>query len=106
MAVKHVSFCAVGNFYSDRWKLIMWSRTFAGLIIGLLLSVSIALNLNLLLPFKEDTMLLIGLLIAFPIWAGVQVWSYSFASAKKAWLKLGLVLIPSVLINAVLLALR
>jgi hypothetical protein len=84
----------------------MWSRTFAGLIIGLLLSVSIVLNLNLLLPIKEDTMLLLGLLLAFPMWAGFQVWAYSFSSAKKAWLKLTLVLIPSVLINAVLLVLR
>ncbi len=84
----------------------MWSRTFAGFIIGLLLSVSLVLNLNLLLPIKEDTMLLIGLLLAFPLWAGVQVWGYSFASAKQAWLKLSMVLIPSVLINAVLLALR
>jgi hypothetical protein len=84
----------------------MWSRTFAGLVLGLFLSVSIVINLNLALPVKEDTMLLIGLLIAFPIWAGVQVWSYSFVSAKKAWVKLSLVLIPSVLINAVLLALR
>ena len=84
----------------------MWSRTFAGLIVGLLLSISIVLNLNLLLPLKEDTMLLIGVLISFPLWAGMQVWSYSFVSAKKAWLKLSLVLIPSVLINAVLLALR
>jgi len=84
----------------------MWSRTFAGLIIGLFLSVSLVLNLNLLLPIKEDTMLLIGLLLAFPIWTGIQVWSYSFTCAKKAWLKLSLLLIPSVLINAVLLSLR
>ncbi|MFT5757850.1 MAG: hypothetical protein ACI9LM_002586 [Alteromonadaceae bacterium] len=84
----------------------MWSRTFAGLILGLLLSVSIVLNLNLLLPFQEDTILLIGLLVAFPLWVSIQVWSYSFASAKKAWLKLSLVLMPSVLINAVLLSLR
>jgi hypothetical protein len=84
----------------------MWSRTFAGLIVGLLLSISLVLNLNLLLPIKEDTMLLIGLLLAFPIWAGIQVWGYSFVSAKQAWKRLSLVLVPSVLINAVLLALR
>ena len=84
----------------------MWSRTLAGFIMGLLLSVSLVLNLNLLLPIKEDTMLLLGLLLAFPIWAGIQVWGYSFTSAKKVWIKLSLVLIPSVLVNAVLLALR
>ncbi|MFT6901814.1 MAG: hypothetical protein ACJAXS_002013 [Colwellia sp.] len=70
----------------------MWSRTFAGLIIGLLLSVSIVLNLNLLLPIKEYTMLLIGLLLEFSIWAGIQVLGYFFTSAKKVWLKLSLVL--------------
>ena len=84
----------------------MWSRTLAGFIIGLLLSVSLVLNLNLLLPIKEDTILLIGLLLAFPIWAGIQVWGYSFTSAKKAWIKMSLVLVPSVLVNAALLALR
>ena len=84
----------------------MWSRTFAGFILGLLISVSVVLNLNLLLPIREDTMLLIGLLLAFPIWAGIQVWAYSFSSAKKAWLKLTIALTPSVLINALLLVLR
>jgi hypothetical protein len=84
----------------------MWSRTLAGFIIGLLLSVSLVLNLNLLLPIKEDTILLLGLLLAFPIWAGIQVWGYSFTSAKKAWIKMSLVLVPSVLVNAALLALR
>ncbi len=84
----------------------MWSRTFAGLLLGLLISVSVVLNLNLLLPIKEDSMLLIGLLCAFPIWAGIQVWAYSFTSAKKAWLKLALVLAPSAALNALLLVLR
>lgn len=84
----------------------MWSRTFAGFLLGLLISVSVVLNLNLLLPIKEDTMLLIGLLCAFPIWAGIQVWAYSFTSAKKAWLKLTMVLTPSALLNLLLLSLR
>ncbi|WP_057830025.1 hypothetical protein [Colwellia sp. TT2012] len=84
----------------------MWSRTFAGLLLGLLISISVVLNLNLLVPIKEDTMLLIGLLCAFPIWAGMQVWAYSFTSAKKAWLKLTLVLTPSVVLNLLLLVLR
>jgi hypothetical protein len=84
----------------------MWSRTFAGLLLGLFISISVVLNLNLLLPIKEDSMLLIGLLCAFPMWAGIQVWAYSFTSAKKAWLKLALVLAPSAALNALLLVLR
>ncbi len=84
----------------------MWSRTFAGLILGLLISISVILNLNLTLPIKEDSMLLIGLLLAFPIWVGIQVWAYSFSQSKKAWLTLFWVLLPSALLNTLLLTLR
>ncbi|NRA70338.1 MAG: hypothetical protein HRU24_04890 [Gammaproteobacteria bacterium] len=84
----------------------MWSRTFAGFLLGLLLSISVVLNLNLLLPIKEATMLLIGLLCAFPIWASCQVWAYTFTSSKKAWQTLTLTLAPSALLNALLLTLR
>ncbi|MEW6994008.1 hypothetical protein AADZ84_07075 [Colwelliaceae bacterium MEBiC 14330] len=84
----------------------MWSRTFAGLIFGLLISISVILNLNLTLPIQEDSMLLIGLLLAFPIWVGIQVWAYSFTESKKAWLTLFWVFLPSALLNSLLLALR
>jgi hypothetical protein len=84
----------------------MWSRTFAGLILGLLISISIVLNVNLLLPIKEDSILLIGLLCAFPLWTGVMVWSYSFSSSKKAWLTLTITLVPMALLNVVLLVQR
>jgi len=81
----------------------MWSRTLSGFILGLLLSISVALNLNLLLPIAQDVSLLIGLLVAFPIWAGVQVWSYSFSSAKQAWLKGTIVLAPNVVLSTILM---
>jgi hypothetical protein len=84
----------------------MWSRTFAGLILGLLISISIVLNVNLLLPIKEDSILLIGLLCAFPLWTGVMVWAYSFSNSKKAWLTLTMTLLPMAFLNIVLLAQR
>ena len=84
----------------------MWSRTFSGFILGLLISISIVLNLNLLLPIKEETMLLVGLLFAFPLWASCQVWAYTFTSSKKAWLTLTLTLAPSILLNVLLLIVR
>jgi hypothetical protein len=84
----------------------MWSKTFAGLLLGLLISISVILNLNLTLPIQEDSMLLIGLILAFPIWVGIQVWAYSFTKSKKAWLTLFWVLLPSALLNSLLLALR
>jgi hypothetical protein len=84
----------------------MWSKTFAGLLLGLLISISVILNLNLTLPIQEDSMLLIGLILAFPIWVGIQVWAYSVTKSKKAWLTLFWVLLPSALLNSLLLALR
>lgn len=84
----------------------MWSRTLSGLLLGLLISISVALNLNLLLPIANDVALLIGLLVAFPIWVTVQVWSYSFSSSKEAWLKGLVVLAPSVGLSIILVIMR
>ena len=84
----------------------MLHKTLLGLVLGLLISASFALNFNLILPLKVDTNLLIGLLLSFPIWAGVQVWCYASPSAKHAWLKLLKVLLPSVLLNVILLYIR
>ena len=81
----------------------MWPKTLIGLFFGLLLSISIVLNLNLILPLAEDVRLISGLVLAFPIWAGVLVWSYAFEKARKAAKNISLVLIPSCLLNAVLL---
>ncbi|NRA62276.1 MAG: hypothetical protein HRU25_15540 [Psychrobium sp.] len=84
----------------------MWSRTFSGFILGLFISVSIALNINLLLPVATDVALLMGLLIAFPIWVSVQVWSYCFSSSKEAWLKGLMVLVPSAVLSIILIVMR
>lgn len=84
----------------------MWPRTFIALILGLLISMSYALNLNLLLPFGEDVLLMTGLIIAFPLWAGAMVWAYSFIDSKKASKAMLLILSPSLIINIILLANR
>ncbi|MBQ4814343.1 hypothetical protein J8M20_23465 [Pseudoalteromonas luteoviolacea] len=81
----------------------MWPKTILGFIFGLLISVSIALNTNLILPFAEDTRLLIGLILGFPIWASIMVWAYAFETALKASKYLLLVLLPSALLNVFLM---
>ena len=81
----------------------MWSKTFAGFFLGLFISMSIVLNLNLLIPLKIDTLLISGLIIAFPLWAAVQVWCYATPSRKTAWLRGLKVLVPSVILNIILL---
>lgn len=84
----------------------MIGRTFAGLILGLLFSMSLALNLNLTLPFNIDTSLFFGLIIAFPLWVAVQVWCYATDSTKEAWKRGAKILVPSVALNILLLSLR
>lgn len=84
----------------------MLHKTLLGFFLGLVISASIALNINLILPLKVDTLLLIGLIISFPIWAGIQVWCYSSTSNKQAWLRLTKVLVPSVVLNIILLYVR
>ncbi|TMP39831.1 hypothetical protein CWB98_00755 [Pseudoalteromonas rubra] len=84
----------------------MWPRTLIGLFIGLFLSVSLVLNLNLLLPFAEGTRLLIGLILAFPIWAGCIVWAYAYPTAWKSFKALMLMFVPSVILNTTLMMLR
>ena len=80
----------------------MWSKTLLGFFAGLLLSISIVLNLNLLLPFSEASLLMLGLILAFPIWAAVLLWSYSHNSVKTAYKPILAVLLPSVALNITL----
>ena len=81
----------------------MWPKTISGLFLGLFLSMSIVLNINLILPLAEDVKLISGLVIAFPIWAGTLVWGYAYETAWAAAKKMSVILVPSILINVVLL---
>ena len=78
----------------------MWGKSFAAIIGGCLLSISIMLNLNQILPVAIDTRLMVGLLIAFPIWVGVMIWCYASEGAKQAWLRCLGLLAVSASINA------
>ncbi|RXJ74823.1 hypothetical protein CS022_00965 [Veronia nyctiphanis] len=81
----------------------MWSKTVTGLFLGLFISMSYVLNINLLLPVDEDVQLITGLILAFPIWAGVITWTYSFERTRTALKVLSLVLLPSAMLNTVLM---
>ena len=78
----------------------MWGRTLVAIVGGCLVSISIMLNLNQLLPAAIDTRLLVGLLVAFPIWIAVMIWCYASESTKLAWLRCMSLLIISAGINA------
>ncbi|MDP7591118.1 MAG: hypothetical protein QF552_00160 [Litorilituus sp.] len=79
----------------------MWGKSFAAIIGGCFLSVSIMLNLNQILPVEIGIRLLVGLLISFPIWVAVMVWCYASESTKQAWLRCLGLLAVSGSINAV-----
>lgn len=77
----------------------MLHKTFVAIVVGCLLSISIMLNLNYLLPMSIDQKLLIGLLVAFPMWTIALVMSYSALSTAQAWRRCGYPLVISALIN-------
>ncbi len=83
----------------------MWNRTFAGLIGGLLVSVSWVVSFNLLVmaftDWSAQSRLLTGLLVSFVVWAGVMTWCYA-AQSKGAWLRWLYLLLPSVVLNIAL----
>ena len=77
----------------------MWLKTLAALIAGCLISISLMLNLNYIIPLAIDTRLLIGLLAAFPLWIGAMVWCYASSSGKQAWKRCGGLLMVSIFFN-------
>lgn len=81
----------------------MWSKTSIAVIGGCLLSISLMLNLNFILPFEVDTRLFIGLLLAFPMWVSVMIWCYASEGFKQAFKRCSLLLIPSAVFNTLFL---
>lgn len=78
----------------------MIAKTFAGILGGCLISISIMLNFNYLLPVDVDSQLLIGLLISFPVWVAAMVWGYASNNGLHAWKRYSYILFFSIGLNA------
>ena len=78
----------------------MWPKSIAGFFWGLLISTSLMLNLENLKLFPIDVNLLIGLLLAFVIWAIVMVYCYGQNTARRASLGCLKLFVVSALLNA------
>lgn len=78
----------------------MWSKSFAAIVGGALLSASLGINLYLLLPLATDSRLLLGLMLAFPLWVGVMVWCYTSQNGWQAWRRCAAGLLVSGGVNA------
>ncbi|NQZ23877.1 MAG: hypothetical protein HRT53_17730 [Colwellia sp.] len=78
----------------------MWPKSIAAIIGGCLISISLMLNLNYLLPLAVDTRLFIGLLVSFPLWIAAMIWCYGSKSGWHAWQRCLSLLLVSCGINA------
>lgn len=78
----------------------MWPKSIAAIIGGCLISISLMLNLNYLLPLAVDTRLFIGLLVSFPLWIAAMIWCYGSKSGWHAWKRCLSLLLVSCGINA------
>jgi len=81
---------------------VMWKKTSAALIGGCLLSISLTLNLNYLLPLSVDALLMLGMLLAFPVWGALMVWCYSSSDGMQAWKRCSGLMTLSLALNTVL----
>ncbi|WDE06099.1 hypothetical protein SG34_003985 [Thalassomonas viridans] len=62
----------------------MWPKSLVAFFFGIILSISLMLNLNHLLPVPVDVRLLIGLVTGFCLWVAVMVYCYSRNTARAA----------------------
>ncbi|MCJ8267995.1 MAG: hypothetical protein MJK04_01170 [Psychrosphaera sp.] len=82
----------------------MWSRTLAGVVAGALLSASVVINCNVLLPFATDSNLMFSLLAGFVMWVVVMIVCYTSNTVWHAWQRCSVAFIVSGSINALFLA--
>ncbi|NQZ10186.1 MAG: hypothetical protein HRT35_23800 [Algicola sp.] len=82
----------------------MWSRTLASVIGGALVSASLVINLNVLLPFATDSKLMFSLLAGFMMWVVVMIVCYTSNTVWHAWRRCSVAFIVSGSINALFLA--
>ncbi|PCJ27993.1 MAG: hypothetical protein COA96_02190 [SAR86 cluster bacterium] len=81
----------------------MWFKSSAAILGGCLVSISLMLNLNYLLPLSVDAGLMLGMLIGFPMWAAVMVWCYASKGGLQAWKRCAGMLTVSMALNTVLI---
>lgn len=81
----------------------MWPKTLTSFFLGLLLSISLMMNLASLLPLAIDTVLIIGFITNFFVWSGVMVYFYAFDTIKKPLIQSGLILLISIVGNILFL---
>ena len=80
----------------------MWRKTLLSFFIGLMLSVSITLNINHFLPIDVDIKLLVGYILGFLLWAGLSTYFFCFETIRKPLLRCLCVLLVSLVLNVLI----
>lgn len=78
----------------------MIAKTLIAVFGGCLVSISVMLNINFLLPVHIEIRLLVGLLLSFPIWIAAMIWAYSCSNILKVLKRYSGVLFISIAINS------
>lgn len=80
----------------------MWWQSLAAFFWGLVLSISLMLNIRHLLPVAADTGLLVGVLVGFTLWGLVMVYCYAKGHVGRASIGCLKLLLVSATVNAVM----
>tara|TARA_B100001059_G_scaffold236443_1_gene286956 strand:+ start:1774 stop:2214 length:441 start_codon:yes stop_codon:yes gene_type:complete len=81
---------------------LMWAKSFAGVLGGLLISISVMATFYYTLPLTADARIMIGLILGWIVWAAVMVWSYASDCGKQAWVRVGGLFLVTAGLNAML----
>ncbi len=81
---------------------VMWVKSFAGVLGGLLISISVLATFYYTLPLTADARIMLGLILGWFVWAAVMVWSYASDSGRQAWMRVGGLFLATVGLNAII----
>ena len=81
---------------------VMWVKSFAGVLGGLLISISVLATFYYTLPLNADARIMLGLILGWFVWAAVMVWSYASDSGRQAWMRVGGLFLATVGLNAII----
>lgn len=63
----------------------MLAKTFAGILLGLSLSIALVAVAILLWPHSESVVMPMMVLVFFPLWIGIMAATFLFRSGVRAW---------------------
>ena len=101
MAVWFGWICSIDSHFLHG-TFVMWAKSFAGILGGLLISISVLSTFYYTLPLTADARIMLGLILGWIVWAAVMVWSYASGTGRQAWVRVGGLFVATVGLNVIL----